>query len=88
MANTQAETTQEIDISQDRAMLYIPHNALEGTPTFKIYLDGEIKTVRTTLTQDELMEAVQKAEEGYIDPDDRFVLTEYGRELAEELRRE
>ena len=73
-----------IEIQEDRAMLYIPHNALEGSLEFKIYMDGEIKTVHKTLTQDELQEAVRKAEEGYIDEDDRFVLTDKGRQELED----
>lgn len=85
LSNQQAEQMQEIELEQDRAMLYVPHNAIEGTLEFKIYLNGEIKTVHTTLNQDELREAVRKAEEGYIDEDDRFCLTDKGRELAEYL---
>ena len=75
----------DIEIIEDRAMLYIPHNALEGELSFKIYLDGEIRTVVKTLNQDELREAVRKAEEGYIDEDDVFMLTEKGKQLAEQL---
>ena len=75
----------DIEISEDRAILYIPHNALEGELSFKIYLDGEIRTVVKTLNQDELREAVRKAEEGYIDEDDVFTLTEKGKQLAEQL---
>lgn len=86
MPDNQVEQVQEIEIDQDRAMLYIPHNALEGTLEFKIYLNGEIRTVRTTLNQDELNEAVRKADEGYIDEDDRFVLTDTGREHLEYLK--
>ena len=69
----------EIEIAQDRAMLYIPHNALEGKLEFKIYLDDKIQTVYTILDQDELREAVRKADEGYIDEEDCFVLTDKGR---------
>ena len=72
-----------IELTEDRAMLYVPHNALEGTLVFKIYYNGEIKTVQKTINQDELREAVRKAEEGYIDEDDRFVLTDKGREYLE-----
>lgn len=86
MPDNQVEQAQEIEIDQDRAMLYIPHNALEGTLEFKIYLNGEIRTVHTTLNQDELNEAVRKADEGYIDEDDRFVLTDEGREHLEYLK--
>lgn len=86
MPDNQVEQVQEIEIDQDRAMLYIPHNALEGTLEFKIYLNGEIRTVHTTLNQDELNEAVRKADEGYIDEDDRFVLTDKGREHLEYLK--
>ncbi len=85
MDTMQVEAKDEIEISEDRAMLYIPHNALEGELTFKIYLDGEIRTVMKKLDQDELREAVRKAENGYIDEDDRFCLTDFGRQHAEEL---
>lgn len=68
------EEKEYVEVTEDRAMLYVPHNALEATLTFKVYLDGEIKTIQTTLTQDELAEAVRKAADGYIDEDDKFVL--------------
>ena len=67
-----------IEILNDRAMLYIPHNALEGKLEFKVY-DNKTKSIITvykTLNQDELQEAVKKADEGYIDDDDVFILTD------------
>lgn len=77
----------EIELMDDRAMFYVPHNALEATLTFKIYLNGEVQTVYRNLTQDELQEAVRKAAEGYIDEDDVFTLTDEGRAYAEQLSR-
>ena len=82
---TDKQDVEEIELEQDRAMLYVPHNALEVELNFKIYLNGAIKTVVSKLDQDEIREAVRKAEEGYIDEDDRFYLTDKGRELARQL---
>lgn len=76
---------QEIEINEDRAILWVPHNALEGRMEFKLYMDGKIVTVAKTLTQDDLLTAVRKAEAGYIDEDDRFELTEAGKEYVQSL---
>lgn len=77
----------EIELEQDRAIVYIPHNALDCKLVCKVYLDGEIQTVECMMDMDEVREAVRKAAEGYIDEDDVFTLTEKGRRLAEEISR-
>ena len=52
--------------------------------TAKVYMDGEIKEVSRTYDMKEVREMIRKADEGYIDDDDRFVITEKGLAWLEE----
>jgi hypothetical protein len=77
-----------IELTNHRAMIEIPENAVEVRMIVKVYVDGEIETVSSTLNQEMIREAFRKADDGYIDEDDRFVLTENGLRYLEELERE
>lgn len=72
----------EIAITSARAMIEVPENCVEMTLTCKVYLDGKLQEVQRTLTMKEIQEAVRKADEGYIDEDDVFTLTEKGMDYA------
>lgn len=67
-----------IELTNERAILDIPENCVELTLVCKVYLDGKLQSVQRTLVMKEIQEAVRKADEGYIDEDDRFYLTEKG----------
>ena len=75
---------QEIIIETSYAVLEIPSQAVEITIQAKIYLDGDIRTVKTDYDFKRIREAIQEAED-YISPDDRFVLTEAGEQYAKEM---
>jgi len=77
-----------IELINHRAMIEIPENSVEVRMIVKVYVDGEIETVSSTLNQEMIREAFRKADDGYIDEDDRFVLTENGLRYLEELERE
>ena len=77
-----------IELTNHRAMIEIPENAVEVRMIVKVYVDGEIETVSSTLNQEMIREAFRKADDGYIDEDDRFVLTKNGLRYLEELERE
>jgi len=77
-----------IELTNHRAMIEIPENAVEVRMIVKVYVDGEIETDSSTLNQEMIREAFRKADDGYIDEDDRFVLTENGLRYLEELERE
>ena len=75
-----------IELTSVRAMIYVPENAVEGELTFTVYQDGELSKVTQTMDVKELREAIRNAEEGYIDEDDVFTLTDKGRQWLDEMR--
>jgi len=76
-----------VELTSARAMIYVPENAVEAELTFKVYQDGKLFDVSQKMDMKEIAEAVRKAEEGYIDEDDRFVLTDAGRAYVDEILR-
>lgn len=77
-----------IELTNHRAMIEIPENSVEVQMIIKVYVDGEIKKVSATLDQKMIRESFRKADDGYFDEDDRFVITESGLRFMEELERE
>lgn len=75
---------EEIELVSHRAMLEVPNNAVEARMLIKVFQDGELIEVSRTLDMDEIREAFRKADDGYIDDDDRFVLTDKGIAWLEE----
>ena len=76
-----------IELTNHRAMIEIRENSVE-VQIIKVYVDGEIKKVSATLDQKMIRESFRKADDGYFDEDDRFVITENGLRYLEELERE
>jgi hypothetical protein len=76
---------ESIEIQSARAMIEVPENCVELTMSCTVYLDGKLQVVQRTLSMKEIQTAIQKAEDGYIDEDDRFYLNEKGLELADWL---
>ena len=76
-----------IELENHRAMLEMPNNAVEAKMLIKVFQDGELIEVSKTLDMDEIRTAFQKADDGYIDDDDRFVITEKGMAWLEEQER-
>lgn len=76
------EALEEIELTNERAILEIPENCVELTLNCTVFLDGKLQVVQRIMTMKEIQEAVRKADEGYIDEDDRFILTEKGKSLA------
>jgi len=77
-----------IELTNHCAMIEIPENSVEVQMIIKVYVDGEIKTVSSTLDQEMIREVFRKADDGYIDEEDRFVITENGLRYMEEIERE
>jgi len=77
-----------IELTNHRAMIEIPENSVEVKMKIKVYVDGEIKTVSATLDQEMIREVFRKADDGYVDENDRFMITEQGLKYMEELERE
>lgn len=80
------ESKEEIMVDESRAMIYIPDNSVEAALSFKIFVDGEIKTVCKKMNMKELQEAITDAENNYIGEDDTFVITEEGKRWLESLQ--
>ena len=75
-----------IELDEHRAMVTLPENAVEINIEAKIYDGGKIKHVARTMSMQDIREAFHKADSGYIDEDDRFTITDAGKQYLEELR--
>lgn len=76
----------EIELESAWAVIDLPENAVKVRLEVDVYLDGRIGTVGRTLEMRDLKEAFRRGED-YFDDEDRFVLTEKGKEFFEELER-
>lgn len=76
-----------IELKEHRAVLYLPENAVEVTMTAKVYVDGGLQTVSMTYDIAQIREMFRRADDGYIDDDDRFTITEKGLAYLEEMER-
>ena len=75
-----------IEVYEERAIVYLPKDAIEVTIGAKLYLGkNKITDVEKNMDMHEIREAFRKAEEGYIDDDDQFVLTEKSKEYFENV---
>lgn len=77
----------EIMVDESRAVIYIPDNSVEADLSFKVFVDGEIKSVCKKMNMKELQEAITDAEKNYIGEDDTFVITEEGKRWLESLQK-
>lgn len=77
-----------VNLFEHRAMVYLPENCVEAEIRCKVFQDGELLNVSKKMTMSDLRNAFQKADDGYIDDDDVFTLTDKGREYLEKLERE
>ena len=76
-----------INLLEHRAMIYLPENSVGVLINASVYEDGEIIEVSKKMTMEEIRDAFRKADDGYIDDDDRFVITEEGKAYLEELKK-
>ena len=67
-----------IELQEHRAMIYLPEKAVEIIVNAKVYIDGKIQKVSLTYDMEQIREMFRKADEGYIDDDDTFVITDKG----------
>lgn len=70
-------------LTEHRAMICLPENAVDIEIRANVYHDGEIVNVSKLLSMEDIRIAFQKADDGYIDDDDRFVLMEKGLQWLE-----
>ena len=74
-----------VELQTHRAMIYLPENSVEVTITAKVFHDGEIVNVSNKYDMEQIRDAFRKADDGYIDDEDKFVLTDEGKAYLEEL---
>lgn len=79
------EERETIELQNHRAMIELPENTVSLTLTAKVYYEGELVTVGKDYSISEIREMFRKADDGYIDDDDRFVLTDRGKAFLEEI---
>lgn len=76
---------EEILLKSNYIVLAVPETTIELRLEAKIYLDGELKTVKQRLGMRDVKAAVEEAEMYYAPPDAEYVLTERGKAYAEYL---
>ena len=72
-----------IEMMEHWAVIGLPPNAVEVDIRVTVFENGELLDVSKKLNIDDIRTAFKKAEEGYIDDDDVFVMTDKGREWLE-----
>jgi len=77
-----------IALKEHRAIIGLPENTVELIVTAKVFEDGKLQTVSMTYSMAQVRDMFEKADNGYIDDDDRFVITEKGFAWLEELENE
>lgn len=79
------EEEKEIELNEAWAVIGLPENTVDAEVHCNVYMDGKIVHVRKPLDMKDVKLAFKKAEDGYIDDDDVFVLTEKGKAFVEEM---
>jgi len=84
----EAAKPEEISLDEHRAMVGLPEEAVEVVLNCKVFHDGDIMHVSKTLKMEDIRTAFRKADDGYIDDEDTFVITEKGKAYFEEMVRD
>lgn len=79
---------EEVELRSHFAVVELPDNTVEFELRCKVYDGGKLIQVRRMFDMAAVQEAFRKARDGYIDDDDRFVITEEGERFLEEMRKE
>ena len=87
-AEHEEDAVETIELINHRAMVELPESAVEVTLNAKIYHEGKLLKVSRTLDMNEVRTAFQKADDGYIDDEDTFVITEKGKAWLDEQQKQ
>ena len=79
---------EEIELLNHRAMIEIPENTVALVLNAKVVHNGELIDVKREFSLAEIREMFRKADDGYIDDDDRFMITDKGLAWLEEHKTE
>ena len=85
MFGVMPEEESTVELTEHRAMICLPEDSVEVEINAKVFHEGKLISVTKKMTMSDLREAFRKADDGYIDDDDRFVLTEKGKAFFDEL---
>ncbi len=88
MLGVPEEDAETVELMEHRAMVCLPEDSVEVQINCKVYKDGELIIVKKTMSMSDLRTAFKKADDGYIDDEDTFVLTDKGKAYLEELHRD
>ena len=72
-----------VELMEHRAIVDIPEDTVELTLNCKVFHDGEVINVQKVMKLSDIRESFRKADDGYIDNDDIFVITEKGKQWLE-----
>ena len=72
------ENQEEVELVTHRAIIELPENAVEIDLQIKVFENGQLIAVGKTYSLGDIREMFRKADDGYIDDDDRFVITDEG----------
>ena len=86
MLGVPEDDTEMVEFDEHRAMIYLPENAVEIEVKAKVYHEGEIIDASKKMTLEDIRDAFRKADDGYIDDDDVFYITDKGKALLEEYK--
>ncbi len=86
MLGVPEDDTETVELDEHRAMIYLPENAVEVKVNAKVYHEGELIDASKKMSLEDIREAFRKADDGYIDDDDVFYLTDKGKALLEECK--
>ena len=86
MLGVPEDDTETVELDEHRAMIYLPENAVEVKVSAKVYHEGELIDASKKMTLEDIREAFRKADDGYIDDDDVFYITDKGKALLEEYK--
>lgn len=78
------EDDNTIELTEHRAMVCFPEDAVEIEINAKVFHDSKLMEVRKVLSMQDIRESFKKADDGYIDDDDMFCITEKGLQWLEE----
>lgn len=79
-----SENKRELVLDSKFAVIDLPINTIEAKITLKVYENGEMVTVERVLDLQEVLLAFKKADDGYIDEEDKFVVTDLGKQYLKE----
>lgn len=86
MLGVPEDDMETVELDEHRAMIYLPENAVEVKVSAKVYHEGELIDASKKMTLEDIREAFRKADDGYIDDDDVFYITDKGKALLEEYK--